>query len=220
MDDLWWSWTIGADWRHPEGPGSSIDARMDHPVVQIAYEDAVAYAEWAHKRLPTEAEWEFAARGGLAHAVNVWGDAPIDATRCNTWQGHFPDRNTAEDGFERTAPVKSFPPNGYGLYDMAGNVWEWCSDLYRPDAYARMVLAVGIDGVSVNPTGPTSSLDPRNPDVPVSRVQRGGSYLCNDSYCASYRPSARMACPPDTGLAHLGFRCVQPASPASAADAD
>lgn len=215
--DLWWTWTTGASWQHPEGPGSSIADRMNHPVVQIAYEDAVAYAKWAGGRLPTEAEWEFAARGGLAGKINVWGDEPVDPTRCNTWQGHFPDTNTAADGFERTAPVKSYPPNGYGLYDMAGNVWEWCSDLFRPDTYARMRMALGPDGVAVNPTGPSSSIDPRNPHTPESRVHRGGSYLCNDSYCASYRPSARMACSPDSGLSHLGFRCVVPAvNPADA----
>jgi formylglycine-generating enzyme required for sulfatase activity len=210
-DSQWWSWTIGANWRHPEGPGSDIERKPDHPVVQIAFEDAQAYCTWTGKRLPTEAEWEFAARGGLDGKVNVWGDEPIDPKRCNTWQGHFPDKNTAEDGFERSAPVKSFLPNGYGLYDMAGNVWEWCSDLYRPDTYARRVQQIGKDGVAVNPTGPAGSFDPRNPYSPESRVHRGGSYLCNDSYCASYRPSARMACPPDTGLQHLGFRCVMTA---------
>lgn len=207
--DLWWTWTIGANWRHPEGPGSSIEGRGDHPVVQIAYEDAVAYCAWAGKSLPTEAQWEFAARGGLDGAVNVWGDEPISPPRANTWQGAFPHANTVDDGFAGTAPVKRFPPNGYGLYDMAGNVWEWCSDLYRPDTYSRRVLDMGPDGVAVNPTGPAKSLDPRNPDAPESRVHRGGSFLCNDSYCASYRPAARMACPPDTGLAHLGFRCVK-----------
>jgi sulfatase modifying factor 1 len=210
--ELWWTWTLGASWRHPEGPASTIEGRENFPVVHIAYVDALAYAAWAGKRLPTEAEWEFAARGGLDRKVNGWGDEPVDPTRCNIWQGHFPDRNTAEDGHARAAPVKSFPPNGYGQYDMAGNVWEWCSDLYRPDTYARRVLELGgIDRVAVNPTGPTTSLDLRNPDAPESRVHRGGSFLCNDSYCASYRPSARMACPPDTGLQHLGFRCVMTA---------
>lgn len=209
--DLWWTWTNGACWRHPEGPGSTIDGREDHPVVHIAYDDAVAYCAWAGKRLPTEAEWEFAARGGLDGAVNVWGDAPVDATRCNIWQGHFPEVNTEEDGFARTAPVGSFPANGYGLVDVAGNVWEWCSDLYRPDAYAIRTRDSGPGEVADNPAGPTDSWDPRNPDAPVSRVHRGGSFLCSDSYCASYRPSARMACSPDTGLAHLGFRCVRDA---------
>lgn len=209
--EQWWSWVTGANWRHPEGPGSTIDGKDNLPVVHIAHEDAVAYCKWAGKRLPTEAEWEFAARGGLEGKVNVWGDEPVSPTRCNIWDGHFPDKNTAEDGFARAAPVKSFPPNGYGLYDMAGNVWEWCSDLYRPDTYARRRLELGANGVADNPTGPKSSLDPRNPHSPVTFVHRGGSFLCNDSYCASYRPSARMACPPDTGLSHLGFRCVKSA---------
>ncbi|MDQ7013526.1 MAG: formylglycine-generating enzyme family protein [Planctomycetota bacterium] len=212
--DLWWTWTHGSTWRTPEGPGTSIEGREDHPVVQVAYEDAAAYARWANKRLPTEAEWEYAARGGLERKVNVWGDEPVSPERCNIWTGHFPDDNTAEDGFARAAPVKSFPPNGYGLYDMAGNVWEWCADLYRPDFYAMCVESVGPDGVVANPSGPKESLDPRNPDAPESRVQRGGSFLCNDSYCASYRPSARMSCPPDTGLSHVGFRCVR-SGPAS-----
>ena len=206
--EQWWRWTTGADWRHPEGPASTIDGKADHPVVHVAYEDAVAYARWAGKRLPTEAEWEFAARGGLDHKRNVWGDEPVDAKRANTWQGRFPQQNTAEDGFARTAPVKSFPPNAYGLYDMAGNVWEWCSDLYRPDAYALQIAEAGEGAVIGNPRGPAQSLDPRNPHAPESRVQRGGSFLCHDSYCASYRPSARMAAPPDTGMQHLGFRCV------------
>lgn len=205
----WWSWTIGANWRHPSGPGSSIEGKDDHPVVHIAYEDALAYCEWAGKRLPTEAEWEYAARGGLDGKLNVWGDEPVDATRANTWQGHFPDKNTQEDGYARTSPVRQYPANAYGLYDMAGNVWEWCADLYRPDAYARRLLEAGGRSVVIeNPRGPTTSLDPRNPHAPESRVHRGGSYLCNDSYCASYRPAARMAAPPDTGLQHLGFRCV------------
>jgi formylglycine-generating enzyme required for sulfatase activity len=212
--EQWWTWTTGANWQHPEGPASSIEGKDNDPVVHIAYVDAVAYCAWAGKALPTEAQWEFAARGGLDAKVNGWGNEPVDAKRCNIWQGHFPDKNTGEDGFARAAPVKSFPPNGYGLYDMAGNVWEWCSDLYRPDTYARRMLELdqagkkGKDRLVVNPIGATKSLDPRNPNSPESRVHRGGSFLCNDSYCASYRPSARMACPPDTGLQHLGFRCV------------
>lgn len=226
----WWTWTTGADWRHPEGPQSSIEGKDDLPVVHIAFEDAVAFAKWAGKRLPTEAEWEFAARGGLDGKVNVWGDEPVDARRCNIWQGHFPDSNTAEDGFSRSAPVRSFPPNGYGLYDMAGNVWEWCSDLYRPDTYARRMLELDrreseasradaptpvapFERIVINPTGPDRSYDPRNPGAAESRVHRGGSFLCNDSYCASYRPSARMACSTDTGLQHLGFRCVMSQAP-------
>jgi formylglycine-generating enzyme required for sulfatase activity len=213
LDDFfqWWSWLHGADWRHPDGPGSSIEGKDDFPVVHVAYRDALAYCEWAGVRLPTESEWEFAARGGLDGNLNVWGNEPVDAARANTWQGQFPATNTADDGFARAAPVRSFPPNGYGLYDMAGNVWEWCSDLYRPDTYARLRLEFGADAVVTNPQGPPQSYDPRNPHEPEVRVQRGGSYLCNDSYCASYRPSARMACPPDTGLEHVGFRPVKSA---------
>ncbi len=213
----WWAWTTGASWKHPLGPGSGIEKLMDHPVVLVSWDDAVAYCRWAGKRLPTEAEWEFAARGGLEGKQNTWGDEPVGPSRCNTFQGHFPDRNTAEDGFERTAPVRSFPPNGYGLYDMAGNVWEWCSDLYRVDEYARRVRAAGPGGVIVDPKGPDQALDPRNPDAPVSRVHRGGSFLCNDSYCSSYRAAARMGCTPDTGLSHVGFRCVADAPPPASA---
>jgi formylglycine-generating enzyme required for sulfatase activity len=179
--------------------------------VQIAYEDALAYCKWAGKRLPTEAEWEFAARGGLDHKINVWGDEPVDAKRCNIWQGNFPNENTKEDKYVGPAPVMTFPANGFGLYEMPGNVWEWCSDLYRPETYQLIVSQIGKEGVADNPTGPTKSFDPRNPHSPESHVQRGGSFLCNDSYCASYRPSARMAAPPDTGASHVGFRCVIPA---------
>ena len=208
----WWTWTIGANWQHPTGPGSNLDGRADHPVVHIAFEDAAAYAKWAGKRLPTEAEWEFAARGGLDGKVNVWGDEPVDPKRCNIWQGRFPEQDTAEDGFMGVAPTRSFAANGYGLFDMAGNVWEWCNDRYRPDTYSRQVLiAGGLDKVVVNPTGPEQSLDPRNPYAKDSRVHRGGSFLCNDSYCASYRPSARMTAPTDTGMSHLGFRCASSA---------
>lgn len=212
----WWTWTHEVDWRRPEGPGSSIADRMDHPVVHVSWDDAVAYCEWAGRRLPTEAEWEFAARGGLDRTVNVWGDDPIDPSRANTWQGEFPHEQTMEDGFERTAPVKSYAPNGYGLYDMAGNVWEWCADQFMPDAYARRIAVLGEGVVAVNPKGPTRTADPRNPWAPVSRVHRGGSFLCNDSYCASYRPSARMASPPDNTMCHLGFRTVK--SPAASDD--
>lgn len=210
MSDVsqWWTWKIGASWRHPQGPVSTIAGADDLPVVHVALEDALAYCAWAGKRLPTEAEWEFAARGGLDGKVNAWGDEPIDPSRANTWQGQFPTENTAADGFVLAAPVRSFPANGFGLYDMAGNVWEWCSDRYRPDTYAQRAAQAGVGGVCMNPTGPTTSFDPRNPHAPESRVQRGGSFLCHDSYCASYRVSARMACAPDTGLEHVGFRCV------------
>jgi sulfatase modifying factor 1 len=204
----WWQWTPGACWRHPEGPGSSIEGRDDHPVVHVAWPDAVAYAAWAGKRLPSEAEWEFAARGGISSAPNSWGSEPIDPTRANTWQGFFPILNSREDGFERTAPVGSFPENGYGLVDMSGNVWEWCADLYDAGHYADRVRAAEI---VANPSGPALARDPRNPLAADSRVQRGGSFLCNDSYCASYRPAARMGCSSDTGLSHVGFRCVSDA---------
>ncbi len=193
------------NWRHPEGPGSNLDGKDDHPVVHVSWFDAEAFAKWAGKRLPTEAEWEFAARGGLDNKTYSWGDEPIsnEKPQCNTWQGDFPYKNTALDGYERTAPAKSYPPNGYGLYDMAGNVWEWCADWYQRDLYRRRVD----QEVSINPTGPPRSMDAVRPFTP-QRVQRGGSFLCNDSYCSRYRPSARHGCSPDTGMSHVGFRCV------------
>ena len=201
----WQKWTPGANWRHPEGPGSTIEGHEDHPVVHVSWDDAKAYAAWAGKRLPTEAEWEFAARGGLEGKRYVWGDEPFsdEYPQCNTFQGHFPDNNTAKDGYKRTSPVKAFPPNGYGLYDMAGNVWQWCDDWFLPDAYAR----VAGRGVLLNPTGPIASFDPLM--RPPERVQRGGSFLCCVGYCFNYRPSARLGCTPDTGMSHLGFRCVK-----------
>jgi formylglycine-generating enzyme required for sulfatase activity len=201
----WWHWTPGASWRHPEGPGSTIDGKDDHPVVHVSWDDAVAYAKWAGKRLPTEAEWEFAARGGLDNKPYAWGDEPFseEHPQCNIWQGEFPYRNTAKDGYERTAPVKSFAPNGYGLYDVAGNVWEWCADWYQRDLYRTRAGK----SVTINPAGPERTIDPARPFMP-QRVQKGGSFLCSDSYCSRYRPSARHGCSPDTGMAHVGFRCV------------
>lgn len=199
----WWRWTPGACWKHPQGPHSTIAGKEHEPVVHIAYEDALAYCAWAGKALPTEAQWEYAARGGLEGKVNVWGDEPVEAQRANTWQGTFPVSNTKADGYVLAAPVKSFEPNGYGLYDMAGNVWEWCQDVYAPDAYA--LRTPDADGLVRNPTGPQPA-----PSASMTRVHRGGSFLCNDSYCASYRPSARMSSTPDTSLQHLGFRCVRP----------
>jgi formylglycine-generating enzyme required for sulfatase activity len=201
----WWHWTPGANWRHPEGPDSNIDAREDHPVVHVSWYDAVAYAEWAGKRLPTEAEWEFAACGGLQGKTYVWGNEPFseEKPQCNCWQGEFPWKNTEKDGYLRTSPVKAFPPNGYGLYDMAGNVWQWCSDWYQTDLYRERAS----QGMIVNPKGPERSRDPRQPYSPL-RCQKGGSFLCHPSYCLRYRPSARHGCTPDTGMSHIGFRCV------------
>lgn len=207
----WWRWTPGASWRRPEGPKSSLEGRENHPVVQVSWDDAVAYARWARKRLPSEAEWEFAARGGLAGKPYVWGDEKPSDTDifANIWQGEFPHKNTAADGFERTAPVKSYEPNGYGLYDMAGNVWEWCADWYQRELYRQRMAK----GTIVNPSGPEQTNDPLRPFTP-QRVQRGGSFLCNDSYCSRYRPSARHGSSPDTGMSHVGFRCVQSPAPA------
>lgn len=197
----WWHWTPGAQWRYPLGPGITIDSFDDHPVVQVCWNDAVAYCEWAGKQLPSEAQWEYAARGGLDQKAYVWGDEKVsdEKPQANIWQGQFPFRNAATDGFAGTSPVRSFPPNGYGLYDMAGNVWEWCSDWYRADYYISLR-----DKVSVNPAGPVSSDHPSEP----RRVHRGGSFLCHRDYCSSYRPSARMSNSVDTGTSHTGFRCV------------
>jgi formylglycine-generating enzyme required for sulfatase activity len=201
----WWKWMPGASWRRPEGPGSSIAGKDDHPVVHVSWFDADAYAKWAGKRLPTEAQWEFAARGGLEGKKYVWGDEPYseEHPQCNNFQGHFPDINTAKDGYTRTSPVKAFPPNGYGLYDMAGNVWQWCDDWFLPNAYA---LTLDTE-ILRNPKGPPRSFDPRQ--RPPERVHRGGSFLCCVGYCFNYRPSARMGCTPDSGMSHVGFRCVQ-----------
>lgn len=199
----WWTFVAGADWRHPTGPGSTIDGLDEHPVVHVSWRDANVFARWAGKRLPSEAEWEFAARGGLDQQRYVWGDeqVPDGRWRANIWQGPFPRQNTREDGFAATAPVRAFPPNAFGLCGMSGNVWEWCSDLYHPRGYG--------DGTQVleNPQGPARSFDPREPGV-EQRVLRGGSFLCSDAYCLGYLPGTRMQSSPDTSLCHTGFRCA------------
>jgi formylglycine-generating enzyme len=203
----WWEFVRGADWRHPEGAGSSLDGRARHPVVHIAYEDAEAYGKWAGKALPTEAEWEFAARGGLDRAAYAWGDefAPDNRHMANTWQGEFPWKNLVTDGYERTAPVGQFPANGYGLYDMIGNVWEWTTDWYSPHPPAQKACCGG----SVARGNREQSYDPALPGIKIPRkVIKGGSFLCAPNYCRRYRPAARMAQPIDTSTCHVGMRFV------------
>ncbi|HEV7350858.1 formylglycine-generating enzyme family protein [Telluribacter sp.] len=197
----WWTYAPGASWRQPEGTGSSIIGRENLPVVHVSFEDAVAYAKWAGKRLPTEAEWEYAALGGQKNSTYYWGEElkPQGKWVANIYQGNFPDSNTQEDGFAGAAPVKSFPANGYGLFDMDGNVWEWCSDLYRPDYYAN--------SAKENPRGPSSSHDPDEPGT-VKYVQRGGSFLCSDQYCVRYKAGSRGKGEVSSGSNNLGFRCV------------
>lgn len=210
----WWAWVVGADWAHPEGPASSIEDRMDRPVVHVAWEDAAAFATWAGKRLPTEAEWEFASRGGDENQFFTWGQTPpedLDTPMANTWQGEFPQSNTATDGYAGSSPVGVFPPNAYGLHDMAGNVWEWCSDWYAVNAY--VARAQGAAGQPVdNPRGPARSWEPGREREPL-RAMRGGSFLCHFSYCNRYRPAARQGSAMDTGLSHVGFRCVKDIEP-------
>ena len=201
----WWQWTIGADWKHPDGPDSSLEGREDHPVVHVAFEDALAYCEWAGRRLPTEAEWERAAQGPRGKTIYLWGDTATELSkRANTWEGEFPVTNTAADGFGQRAPVKSYPPNGFGLYEMAGNVWEWTGDWYNTNYYNEVTAA---NSIPKNPTGAGMPYNARDPYA-REKVMKGGSFLCNASYCASYRISARMATSMDSSLEHLGFRTV------------
>jgi len=189
----WWREVEGSDWTHPEGPHSDIGGRADHPVVHVSWNDAIAYCQWSGTRLPTEAEWEYAARGGLVQKRFPWGDdrEPGGEHLMNVWQGAFPSENTLDDGFAGTAPAKSFQPNGFGLYNMTGNVWEWCGDWFDPHAYRAHTAA--------DPTGPPSG---------TRKVMRGGSYLCHDSYCYRYRVAARSANTPDSSAGNIGFRCV------------
>jgi formylglycine-generating enzyme len=209
----WWQYVPGADWRHPEGPGSHVGNRADHPVVHVAWEDVGAYAAWAGKSIPTEAEWEFAARGGIEGAMYTWGDDPNPdgQVMANTWQGEFPWENLLLDGYERTSPVGSFPANGYGLFDMAGNVWEWTSDYYTPnhaaEEAAEHACCAPLNPRVASPEASYDQSDPRSARMP-RRVIKGGSHLCAPNYCLRYRPAARQPQMEDSSMSHIGFRCI------------
>ncbi len=206
----WWRYTPGANWKHPDGPRSTLRGRSDHPVVHVAFEDVVAYAKWVNKRVPTEAEFEFAARGGLDRNRYPWGNElmPDGKAVANIWQGRFPARDAGEDGYRGTSPVTAFPPNGFGLYDMGGNVWQWCADWYRPDTYAERAK-IGV--VVQRPEGPARSFDPQESGA-AKRVLRGGSYLCTDQYCARYLVGSRGKSEVSSGASNLGFRLVKSAT--------
>ncbi|WNH08813.1 formylglycine-generating enzyme family protein [Thalassobellus suaedae] len=201
----WWNWSIGVNWKHPNGAKCNLEGKENHPVVHISYEDAEAYCKWAGRRLPTEAEWEYAARGNKKNTTFFWGDDRMQLSKmANSWEGEFPVKNTLEDGFERTAPVKSYLPNGFGLYDMAGNVWEFTSDWYNVNYYKELAtLNISV----VNPKGADKAYNPNNPYL-QEKVIKGGSFLCSDSYCASYRVSSRMGTSIDSSAEHVGFRTV------------